>query len=125
MKIEQLCQTMKEFFSQYAIVRILFPLSSVILYVCGALSILNGFIYLGSVVSSLAFLVGVVMMILTLSQCQFFSLSIGIGLYALNYAIAVIRSVISFRSIAYGSLVYLLFYGVLAFLAYRKSLSLR
>ena len=37
MKIEQLCQTLKAYLSQFSIVRILLPLSSVLLYVCGGL----------------------------------------------------------------------------------------
>lgn len=125
MKIEQLCQTLHEYLAQFSQVRVLFPLAAPVLYVCGAIFVVNVFISFGSVISALAFLLGIVMMVLTLAQCQFLSLAIGLGLYALNYAVGVVRSLVLYRYVAYGSLIYLLFYGLLAYLAYRKSLSLR
>lgn len=125
MKIEQLCVTLKEYLSQFPVLRILMPLSVAILYVCGALEVLNIFISLGSVVLTLAFLIGIVMMIMVLAQCQFFALAVGIGLYALADAISFLRVLIMYHYIPYGTLIYLLVYAGLAFLSYRKSLSLR
>lgn len=124
MKIEQLCIALKEYLSQFSLVRILMPLSAVILYVCGGLSVINEFFSLGSVVIALAFLLSLVMMVLTLAQCQFFALSVGIGLRALSYAIQLLSSLFQYHYLAYTSLIYLLFYGALAFLAYRKSMTL-
>lgn len=124
MKIEQFCQYLKEYLSQFSIVRILMPLAAIILYVCGALFALNSLVSIGSLVLALAFWLGAVMMILVLSQCQFLSLAIGFALYALYYLISFLSSLIQFRYVSYGVLVYLLCYGLLAFLSYRKSLSL-
>ena len=125
MKIEQFSQYLKEYVMQFSIVRILMPLSAIILYICGALYALNSLVSVGSVVVALAFCVGIVMMILVLAQCQFLPLAIGFGLYALYYVISFLRSLILYRYLSYGVLVYLTVYGLLAFLAYRKSLSLR
>lgn len=125
MKIEQFCQYLKEYISQFSVVRILMPLSMILLYVCGGLFALNSLISIGSVVSALVFLLGVVMMVLVLSQCQFLPLAIGLGLYALYYVINFLRTLIVMHYLPYSTLIYLLFYGALAFLAYRKSLSLR
>ena len=125
MKIESVCQSLRAYLSKYAAAQILMPLAAPALYVCGALFVLNGLVSLGTVITAAAFLAGVVMMVLTLAQCQFFALAVGLGLYALNYAIHFVRSVLLFRYVAYASLLYLLFYGVLAWLAYRKALSLR
>ncbi|WP_346667856.1 hypothetical protein [uncultured Subdoligranulum sp.] len=124
MKIEQFCQSLKEYLSQFSVVRILMPLAAIILYVCGALYALNALISLGSLVMALAFWLGIVMAVLVLAQCQFLSLAIGFALYALYELISFLSSLIQFRYVSYGALVYLVCYGLLAFLSYRKSLSL-
>ena len=125
MKIEQLCQTLKAYLSQFSTVRILLPLSSVLLYVCGGLRVLNVFVSLGSVVLALLFFIGLAAAVLTLAECQFLSLTIGLGLYAVSYALSFILSLVRAHYLAYGTLIYLLVYGLLAYLTYRKSLSLR
>ena len=65
MKIEQFCQSLKEYLSQFSVVRILMPLAAIILYVCGALYALNALISLGSLVMALAFWLGIVMAVLS------------------------------------------------------------
>ena len=122
MKLEQVCQTLNAYLSQKSIFRTLMPLASVLTIVFAALSLLSNWIYLGSFVNALCFWGFVVGILLTLSLCQFQMLAIGLGLWAVDYAYTFLYNLIRFRSVAYGTLLYLVVYGLLAFFAYKKSL---
>lgn len=121
MKIEQLCQSMKEYFSQFSIIRILLPLSSVLLYVLGGIRLLNGFVGMDSLLMAVVEILYVASLLLVLSNCRFRDLSIGTGLMALRYAIVLIRSLFN-GYLSATSLLYLAVYGLITFLAYKKSL---
>ena len=50
-------------------------------------------------------------------------LAIALGIWAVDYAYGFLSSLIRFHSLSYGTLLYLVVYGLLAFLAYKKSLA--
>lgn len=122
MKLEQVCQTLNAYLSQKAVFRTLMPLASVMGIVFAALSLISNFIYLGGFVTALCFWGFVLGVLLTLSLCQFQMVAIALGIWAVDYAYGFLSSLIRYRSLSYGTLLYLVVYGLLAFLAYKKSL---
>lgn len=122
MKLEQVCQTLNAYLSQKGPFRTLMPLAPVLAIVFAALNLVGNWISLGSFVYALCFIGFWVGLLLALSLCQFQMVAIGLGLWAVDYAYGFLYNLIRFRSLAYGSLLYLAFYGALAFLAYKKSL---
>lgn len=123
MKLEQVCQTLNAYLSQKAIFRTLMPLGGIMGIVFAALTLVNNWIYLGGFVGTLCFWGFVLGVLLTLSLCQFQMLAIALGLWAVDYAYSFLYSLIRYRSLSYGTLLSLVVYGLLAFLAYKKSLA--
>lgn len=122
MKLEQVCQTLNAYLSQKPLFRTLMPLAPVLAIVFAAVSLLGNWISLGSFVNALCFVGFLVGLLLALSLCQFQMLAVALGLWAVDYAYGFLYNLIRYRSLAYGSLLYLAFYGALAFLSYKKSL---
>ena len=123
MKFEQVCQSALVYFQDNRFFKILLPVSMPLMFVCAALRLLETFVSLGSFVSALVFIVFWLSLILTLSQCSFQIAAIGLGVFALDYLISFISGLIRYHSVAYGTLLYLVVYGGLAFLSYKKSVS--
>lgn len=121
MKLDQVCQTMKEYFSQNAIMRVLLPIAPVLLYVLTALRVLGNFVSLGAVVHTLVYVCFFGAVILVLSNCQFRDLFIGTGVMSVLYLIELV--ICLFRGyLSYSTLIYLVLYGLVAFLSYKKYL---
>lgn len=123
MKIEQLGQALREYLSQFSIMRVLLPLASILLYVFAGLRLLNQFISLGGLVATLVYILFFCALLLVFANCRFRDIAIGCGIVGIMYAIAFIQYVFRYHSITYPSLIYFLLYGLVAFLAYKKSMS--
>lgn len=123
MKFEQVCQSALAYFQQHPVFRILLPLSIPIMFVAALLDILGIFVSLGSFVNALIFFAFFLALFLTLAQCNFRMAGIGLGVYALSSLIVLLIDIIKYKFMPYGTLVHLLVYGFLAFLAYKKSVS--
>lgn len=124
MKFEQLCQSINMFFMQNPVIRILIPISAPIMLACAALQALGCFIALGGVVQALSYLGFFFMMLLILSECKFKMASTGLGVYTLMQGYLVLRSLLKYHVMNWGSIVYLLVFGYLTYLCYRKSLQI-
>lgn len=123
MKFEQVCQSGLMYFQQHPVFKILLPISMPLMLGCAILRLVQNLISLGAFVSALVFLGFFLMMILTLAQCNFRMVGIGLGLFALDYLWTFLSTLIKYHSLAYGALLYLVVYGGLAFLSYKKSVS--
>lgn len=121
MKFEQVCQTLNAYFAQHSLFRILLPLSVPVMIVCAAIQLVSSFISIGSVASAIVLFAFYLFLVLTISTCNFRMTAAGLGIYALYYVIALVKNLIKFRSLSWGALIYLVVYGGLAFLAYKKS----
>lgn len=121
MKFEQVCQPLNAYFAQHPIFRILLPLAIPLMLLCEGLQILGIFISLGGLVSVVTFLGFFLFLILVVSTCNFRMVSIGLAMLTAEHLISLLRSMILYRSLSYGSLVYVLVFGWLTFQAYRKS----
>ena len=122
MKFEQVCQSLNAYFAQSPIFKVLLPLGTPILLVCAVLQDAAYFINLGSVMNVLTYLGFFLGLLLVLSLCNFRMVSIGLVIYAAGYVYSIIRSLIRYRSVSYSGILYLVFFGFLAYQAYRKSL---
>lgn len=123
MKFEQVCQSGLSYFQQHPVFKILLPISMPLMLGCVILRLVQNLINLGAFVSALVFLGFFLMLILTLAQCNFRMVGIGLALFALDYLWTFLSTLIKYHSVAYGSLLYLVVYGGLAFLSYKKSAS--
>ncbi len=123
MKFEQVCQSALAYFQQHPVFKILLPISMPVMLVCVVLSLLQNLISLGGFVSALVFLGFFLMLFLTVAQCNFRMAAVGLAGFALDYLLAFLVSLIRYHSLSYGALVYLVVYGGLAFLSYRKSMT--
>ena len=123
MKLEQVCQTVKEYFSQNSFMRVLLPIAPILLYVCTALRVLGNYVSLGAVVSTLAYICFFGAALLVLSNCQFRALLIGTGVMGILYLLELVTRL--FRGyLSYSALIYLVLYAAAAFLSYKKHLQL-
>lgn len=123
MKFEQVCQTALMYFQQHPVFKVLLPISMPLMLVFAALRLAQNLISLGSFVSALIFLGFLLMLFLTVAQCNFRMAAIGLAGFALDYLWTFLINLIRFHSLAYGTLLYLVVYAGLAFLSYKKSVS--
>ena len=124
MKMEQVSQTLKEYFSQFSAVRVLLPIAPILLYVLTALRVLGNFVSLGTVVHTLVYVCFFGAVILVLSNCQFRDLFIGTGVMGALYLVELVIRL--FRGyLSYSALIYLVLYGLVAFLSYKKYLQFK
>lgn len=122
MKVEQLCQSINAYFSQYPFFRVAAPLAVPVCLVCVAIRLLSNFFSFGGLVGALVYLLFFISLLLIFSACQFRMVAVCLGLYTVDYIYTFLYSLIRFRSVNYSVLVYVLFFGFLAFMAYRKSM---
>ena len=125
MKIEQFCQNLKEYLSQFSVGRILLPLASPILFVCAGILLLDNWIAFGSLITTLAEVILIVVLLLVLASCQFRNLAIGLGILAVYNIYYVLRNLIMYHSINYYCLIWGLVFGLLTWAAYKKSLQFK
>lgn len=125
MKFEQVCQPLNQWFSQHPIFRVLLPLSMPLMFLCAGLRVLDNFISLGNAVITLTFLGFFLFLLLVVSTCDFRMTAAGLALFTLDYLIGLLSTLIRVHSLPWGSLIYVLVFGYLAFLAYRKSMSMK
>ena len=121
MKFEQVCQTALAYFQQHPVFKILLPISMPLMLVCVVLRLVQNLVSLGSFVSALIFFAFLLMLFLTVAQCNFRMAAVGLAGFALDYLLSFVVSL--YHSLAYGTLLYLVVYGGLAFLSYKKSMT--
>jgi len=124
MKFEQVCQSMNSFFQQNSIIRVLLPISVPIMFVCVTVQWLGNLISLGGVANAISQIGFFLMVFLVLSSCNFKMASVGLGIYALMYLYYILRSLLKYHSLNWGSVVYLVVYGYFTYQCYRKSLQI-
>ena len=117
MKFEQVCQTALAYFQQHPVFKILLPISMPLMLVCVVLRLVQNLVSLGSFVSALIFFAFLLMLFLTVAQCNFRMAAVGLAGFALDYLLSFVVSLIRYHSLAYGTLLYL------AFLSYKKSMT--
>lgn len=122
MKFEQVCQSGLAYFQQHRFFSIFLPISVYLMLLCVIGRLVQNLISLGGFVSTLCFLGFFLMLLLTVSQCNFRMAAIGLAGFALDYLWSFSVSLIKYHSVSYGTLLYLVVYGGLAFLSYKKSL---
>ena len=123
MKFEQVCQTALLYFQQHSVLKIFLPISTPLMLLCVVLRLVQNVISLGSLVSTLTFFVFFLMLILTLAQCNLRMAALGLAGFTLDYLLSFLMSLVRYHMLAYGSLLYVVVFGGLAFLSYQKSMT--
>ncbi len=102
--------------------KVLLPINIPLLFIMAFLRIIQNFISFGSAAGTIIYIVFFLSILLTFAKSEYRILSIGIGIYALDYIINILRSLFKFHSLNWSSIIYLLVWGFFAYMAYKKSL---
>lgn len=124
MGIEKVGVVFNEYCMEHKILKILLPLSVPILIIAAVLRDVQSLVSLGSVVTAAAFIGYIIGILLAFAKAEYQIMAFGMGLYSIGYAISFLRSLIIYQVFGWGSVIYLLVWGFLAYLAYMKSIAL-
>lgn len=120
MQIENVSSALNDYLKENKFTSPLLSFGKIGMLACAVLAIVNNFISLGTIVSTLAFYAFVVFALMVFAQEDFKALAMGLALYSAPYLLTILRGI--FRGyLSWGSLVHFLVYLGLAFLAYKKS----
>lgn len=122
MQLEKVGNVWHEYCLTNRILKILLPLNIPLLMITAILRNLQNFVSLGSVPGVLVYVGFVTGVLLTFAKSEYRMLSIGIGIYLLDYVYAIARSLFKYHSINWSSMMYLLIWGYFAYAAYKKSI---
>lgn len=120
MQFERLCQDLQLYFSNHCVFRLLIPFALPIFLLCSILQFISFFIYFGSLLFTLTFLLFWISVFFLLSSSNFLILTVGFSIFALRYLISFTLTIVQNQMLDWSAFLYLLFYGGLAFLSYRK-----
>lgn len=102
--------------------KVLLPINIPLLFIMAILKIIQNFISFGSAANTIIYIVFILSILLTFAKSEYRILSIGIGIYAFDYIINILRSLFKYHSLNWGSIIYLIFWGFIAYKSYKKSL---
>jgi len=122
MSIDKVGNELKNYFMSNAWFRPFLPLDEAIVYGTVALTILQNFLSLGALVSSLVYYLFFIGILLAFSNAKYLVLAIGLGGVGLVNAYSLIAAVF-YKYLNYSALIGLAIYGLLAYLAYKKSMN--
>lgn len=122
MGIEKVGIVFNEYCCSNKFLKVLLPINIPLLFVFAVLRNVQNFISLGSLVGTVVFIGFILSVLLTFSKSEYRMLSIGLGIYALDYIFNILRSLFKFHYINWSSVLYLALWGFFAFMAYKKSL---
>lgn len=124
MGIEKVGVVFNEYCLEHKILKILLPLSVPILIIAAILRDVQSLISLGSAVTAAAFICYIIGILLVFAKAEYQIMALGMGLYSIGYAISFLRSLIKYQMFSWSAAIYLLVWGFLAYLAYKKSIAL-
>lgn len=124
MGIEKVGVVFNEYCLEHKILKILLPLSVPILIIAAVLRDVQSLVSLGSAVTAVAFVGYIIGILLAFAKAEYQMMALGMGLYSIGYAIYFLRSLIKYQVFGWSSAIYLLVWGFLAYLAYKKSIEL-
>ena len=121
MKLENVTVVLKEYLEGKKALKPLLPIASKLLVICAALLFVDNFIDLPSEINTCAYILILVTCVLTLARGEFFMLTLGLFLRFADYAYTLLYFLIRWRELSGSTAIYAVFYGVLLFMAYKKS----
>lgn len=125
MGIEKVCDPLFQYFSENKYLRILVPLDIYLMFIGVVGKLLETWITFGGVVTNLLYYCFVLGAVMVFSRKSWEMLAYGLGAYGAVSIIRGIKGMIFLRShlVPWGSILTLLVFGGLAYLAYNKHLS--
>lgn len=124
MGIEKVGSVFHEYCVQNKILRLVLPISEILLLVTAVLKVVENFISIGSLMSAAVYILFFLAVLLTFAKSDYRVLSLGIGISIFDYVFVFFRNLISYRILSWNSLVYILAWGFFAYMAYKKSIKL-
>ncbi|MFR3729060.1 hypothetical protein [Lacrimispora sp.] len=124
MSIEKVGIVFKEYCSSNKFLKILLPINIPLLFIMAILRNVQNFISMGSVTGTIIYVGFLLSVLLTFAKSEYRMLSIGIGIYAIDYIYTILHSLFKYHRLNWSSIIYLLIWGYFSFTAYKKSLQI-
>lgn len=121
MKLENLTVVLNEYLEGKKGLKAFLPIASKLMLICAALLLVDDFIDLPSELHTCAYILFLLCGIGTLARGEFFLLTMGVALRFADYVYNLLYFVIRWRSLSGSTAIYVVFYGLLLFMAYKKS----
>lgn len=122
MQLEKVGSVWHEYCLANKVLKILLPLNIPLLMVTAVLRNLQNFISLGSAAGVIIYVGFITGILLTFAKAEYRMLSVGMGIYMLDYVYGISRSLLKYHNINWGSIMYLLVWGYFTYAAYKKSI---
>lgn len=124
MGIEKVGAVFHEYCSQNKFLKVLLPINLPLLFIMAGLRVFQNFVNLGSGVGVVVYVGFILGVLLTFAKAEYQMLSIGIGILCFDYVYGFVHTLFRFHRLNWSSILYLLMWGLFAYMAYKKSLRL-
>lgn len=122
MGIENVGIVFNEYCCNNKFLKVLLPINIPLLFIFAILRNVQNFISIGSSTGAIVFFGFILSALLTFSKSEYRMLSIGLGIYSLDYVYSIVRYLFKYHILNWSSIIYLVVWGFFAFMAYKKSL---
>jgi uncharacterized integral membrane protein len=122
MGIEKVGIAFNEYCCNNKFLKVLLPINIPLLFICAILRNVQNFISIGSSTGAIVFFGFILSVLLTFSKSEYRMLSIGLGIYSLDYVYSIVRYLFKYQTLNWNSIIYFVVWGFFAFMAYKKSL---
>jgi len=125
MGIEEVGVVFYEYCIQNRFLKLLLPISNILLLAAAVLKNVQNIISMGSLMSTIVYVVFILAVLLSFAKADYKNMSIGMGLYMLDYAYEFFRSLVKYQRLNWSALAYLVLWTFFAGMAYLKSENLK
>jgi uncharacterized integral membrane protein len=122
MGIEKVGIVFNEYCCNNKFLKVLLPINIPLLFIFAILRNVQNFISIGSSTGTIVYIGFILSVLLTFSKSEYRMLSIGLGVFSLDYVFNILRSLFKYHLLNWSSIIYLVVWGFFAFMAYKKSL---
>lgn len=122
MGIEKVGIVFNEYCCNNKFLKVLLPINIPLLFIFAILRNVQNFISIGSSTGTIVYIGFILSVLLTFSKSEYRMLSIGLGVFSLDYVFNILRSLFKYHLLNWSSIIYLVVWEFFAFMAYKKSL---
>jgi len=124
MGIEKVGIVFHEYCAQNKILKLVLPISNILLMATSVLKVIQNFISMGSLMATVVYVVFILAVLLTFAKSDYRTLSLGMGIYLFDYVYGFFRTLVRYQRLNWSALTYFLLWAFFAYMAYKKSIKL-
>lgn len=125
MGIEEVGVVFHEYCLQNRFLKLVLPISSILLLVAAVLRNIQNFISMGSLMATIVYVVFILAILLSFAKAEYKNMSIGMGLFLLDYVYSFFHTLMKYHRLNWSALAYLALWFFFAGMAYLKSEKLK